>query len=236
MVAQSFNYFDEIMTSEKYLQVVEELQQYNFPTTLVLVSKNQPAEKIKILYDAGQRILAENRVQALLEKKEALENLGCKDLQWHIIGQLQRNKVKYIAPFISLIHSVDSLDLLIEINKQALKNNRIIDCLLQFHVAQEESKSGLAFAEAQQLLQQNNLQELKNIRIIGIMGMASFTDNEAQILNEFETLANYFQLLKQQYFAQQDSFCIKSMGMSSDYALALQKGANMLRIGSLFFN
>ena len=226
------------MTSEKYLQLKAELATYTTAAQieLVVVSKSQPAEKIKVLYDAGQRVLAENRVQALLEKKEALEALGCENLQWHIIGQLQRNKVKYIAPFIQLIHSVDSLELLQEINKQAGKNNRIIDCLLQFHVAQETTKSGLIWQEAIALLQNEAYSNLQNVRIVGIMGMATFTEDESQILSEFETLAQYFEQLKKDFFAHEPYFKIKSMGMSSDYALALQKGANMLRIGSMLFN
>lgn len=231
MVAQSFNYFNE-MTSEKYLQLLQEIG----AAQLVVVSKNQPAEKIKVLYDAGQRVLAENRVQALLEKKQALEALGCEHLVWHIIGQLQRNKVKYIAPFIDLIHSVDSFELLQEINKQAAKNQRIINCLLQFHVAQEETKSGLTFSEALEILNHAQLSELKNVKIVGIMGMASFTEDKTQILSEFELLATYFDQIKNAYFANNEDFKIKSMGMSSDYDLALQKGANMLRVGSLLFN
>lgn len=198
---------------------------------LVAVSKTRPNEDIWTLYEAGQRIFGENRVQELLPKYEALP----KDIEWHLIGHLQRNKVKYIAPFVRLIHSVDSLDLLQEIDKQALKNNRILDCLLQFHVAQEETKFGLDWDEALALLQSETFASLQNCRIVGIMGMASLTEDTAQIRREFKQLHDFFLRLRQDYFAEKNYFTTLSMGMSSDYTIALEEGSTMVRIGSKLF-
>lgn len=199
--------------------------------TLVAVSKTKPVSAILDAYHAGQRIFGENKVQEMTEKWEQLP----KDISWHLIGHLQTNKVKYIAPFVSLIHAVDSLKLLQEIDKQAQKNNRIISCLLQFHVAQEETKFGLDFEEAESILQSKEFIELQHINVVGIMGMASFVDNQEQIADEFRTLHNYFQIIKSNYFKFNPDFSIISMGMSNDYQLAIEEGSNMIRVGSLLF-
>ena len=199
--------------------------------TLVAVSKTKPAFDIQIAYDAGQRIFGENKVQELTAKEEALP----KDIQWHFIGHLQSNKVKYIASFVSVIHAVDSLKLLKEINKQAIKNNRTIDCLLQFHIADEESKFGLDFEKAQELLGSREFVELQNVNIIGVMGMATFTKNEEQVRDEFQNLESYFNVLKSHYFKFNEDFRTISMGMSGDYRLAIEEGSNMIRLGSTIF-
>jgi len=199
--------------------------------TLVVVSKTKPVEDIQQAYDAGQRIFGENQVQELVEKYEALP----KDIEWHLIGHLQTNKVKYIAPFISMIHSVDSIKLLQEINKQAQKNKRVIDCLLQIYIADEETKYGLNFDEAIDLLRSDELTELKNIRIRGLMGIATNTDNQKQIKDEFYELDTFFDGIKQSFFRKDDSFDELSMGMSSDYQLAMEMGSTMVRIGSTVF-
>lgn len=180
------------------------------------------------LYEAGIRDFGENKAQELCLKYEALP----KDIKWHFIGHLQKNKVKYIAPFVHLIHSVDSLELLQEISKQALKTNRTIDVLLQFHIAVEESKFGLTEEEATQLLQ---TPPLEGIRICGVMGMASFSDNPAQIKAEFMQLNAVFNRLKQAYFQESSWFKIRSMGMSGDWEIAVDCGSNLVRIGSLLF-
>jgi pyridoxal phosphate enzyme (YggS family) len=183
------------------------------------------------LYDEGQRIFGENKVQELVLKYQELP----KDIHWHLIGHLQSNKVKFIAPFISLIHSVDSLSLLKEIERQAKKNNRVIDCLLQFHIASEETKYGLDFSEAEQLLKSKEYADMKYVRIVGVMGMASFSEDEALVRAEFKNLKNIFLELKNHFFSQEDSFCNISMGMSGDYEIAIEEGSNMVRIGSLLF-
>lgn len=199
--------------------------------TLVAVSKTKPIEAILEIYKAGQRVFGENKVQELCEKQEVLPS----DIRWHLIGHLQTNKVKYIAPFVAMIHAVDSLKLLQEINKQAAKNNRTIDCLLQFYIANEETKFGLSFEEAKELIESADFMELKNIEICGVMGMATFTDDEDQIREEFRTLENYFQLMKSHYFKFNDRFSEISMGMSSDYEIAIEEGSTMVRIGSKIF-
>jgi pyridoxal phosphate enzyme (YggS family) len=198
---------------------------------LVAVSKTKPNEDILEAYQAGQRIFGENQVQEMVEKHEALP----KDIQWHLVGHLQSNKVKYIAPFVSLIHGVDSLKLLIEINKQALKNNRIVDCLLQIYIADEETKFGLGFDEAIELLEAQEFTELKNIRIVGLMGIATNTENQKQIKEEFYELQTLFKGIKVSYFRNEDSFKELSMGMSSDYKIAIEQGATLVRIGSDIF-
>lgn len=198
---------------------------------LVAVSKTKPASLIQEAYDAGQRVFGENKVQELVDKWEVLP----KDIEWHLIGHLQSNKVKYIAPFVSLIHSVDSFKLLQEINKQGEKNNRVIPCLLQFHIAQEETKFGLSFEEAEEILQSREFVEMHNISVVGLMGMASFTEDEEQIRDEFRNLNNYFMILKSNYFKYNPDFKVLSMGMSGDYALAIEEGSNMIRVGSSLF-
>lgn len=198
---------------------------------LVAVSKTKSNEDIMEAYDAGQRVFGENHVQELVDKYEALP----KDIQWHLIGHLQSNKVKYIAPFIHLIESVDSLKLLQEINKQGLKNNRVIDCLLQVYIADEETKFGFAYDELIELLRSEDFASLKNIRIVGLMGIATNTDVERQITEEFKELAVLYTGIKQSFFRNEDSFHEISMGMSSDYKIAVENGSTMVRLGSTIF-
>ncbi len=199
--------------------------------TLIAVSKTKPVEDVQQAYDAGQRLFGENMVQELLEKQEHLP----KDIQWHLIGHLQSNKVKYIAPFISMIQSVDSLKLLQEINKHAEKNKRVIDCLLQIYIADEETKFGLGFDEAVELLRSDEFAALKNIRIRGLMGIASNTENEKQIKDEYYELKTFFDGIKQSFFRKDDAFDILSMGMSADYKIAIEEGSTMVRLGSTIF-
>ncbi len=199
--------------------------------TLVAVSKTQTVSAIQDAYDFGQRVFGENKVQELADKYTLLP----KDIKWHVIGHLQTNKVKYIAPFVTLIHSVDSLKLLQEINKQALNNERIIDCLLQFHIAQEETKFGLSIEEAQEFLDSIDFALLKNVRIVGIMGMASFTSDSNQVRGEFKTLKSIYDQLKSDYFSAENSFKEISMGMSGDFQLAIEEGSTIVRVGSSIF-
>jgi pyridoxal phosphate enzyme (YggS family) len=217
------------MDIEKYKQLLDEIKPYQ--ARLVAVSKTKPVEDIMQLYNAGQRIFGENKVQELAAKYEQLP----KDIEWHLIGHLQTNKVKYIAPFVSLIQSVDSLKLLQEIDKQAAKNNRIINCLLQVYIASEETKFGLDEQELNQLITSNGFTALNNIRICGLMGMATNTDNEAQIEREFASLKAMFTNLKNTHFNNAGWFTEISMGMSSDYNLALKQGATLIRVGSILF-
>lgn len=191
--------------------------------TLIAVSKTKPNTMLLEAYNAGQRDFGENYVQELIDKQEQLP----KDINWHFIGHLQSNKVKYIAPFVHLIHGVDSFSLLKEINKQALKNNRVIDCLLQIYIAQEETKFGLDFNEASQILNSTEFKELKNVAIKGFMAMASNTDNQEQIKKEFASLKTFS--------LQYPELTILSFGMSSDYLLAIEKGSTMIRVGSSIF-
>ncbi|AMR33023.1 YggS family pyridoxal phosphate enzyme [Mucilaginibacter sp. PAMC 26640] len=199
--------------------------------TLLAVSKTKPAEDLKEAYDAGQRFFGENIVQEMVEKEANLP----KDIQWHLIGHLQTNKVKYIAPFVSMIQSVDSMKLLLEINKQAEKNKRVIDCLIQIYIADEETKFGLGFDEAIELLRSEEYGALKNIRIRGLMGIATNTDNEKQVKEEYYELKTFFDGIKTSFFRKEDSFDTLSMGMSSDYKLAIEQGSNMIRLGSTIF-
>lgn len=198
---------------------------------LIAVSKTKPADVLMEAYNAGQRVFGENSVQELVEKQEQLP----KDIEWHLIGHLQSNKVKYIASFISLIHSVDSLKLLQEIDKQAAKNKRIIDCLLQIYIADEETKFGLGFDEAIELLRSEEFAALKNVRIVGLMGIATNTGKEKQLKDEFYELHTFFKGLKTSFFRKEDSFKELSMGMSSDYKIAVEQGSTMVRVGSLIF-
>jgi len=198
---------------------------------LIAVSKTKPNAAILEAYAIGQRIFGENKVQELVNKYESLP----KDIEWHMIGHLQTNKVKYIAPFIKLIHGVDSYKLLTEINKQAKKNDRIIDVLLQFYIAKEETKYGFTIEEIQSMLGGLSTNNLANVRITGVMGMASFTEDYEKIRHEFRTLKSYFDLLKQNYFANQASFKEISMGMSGDFEIAIEEGSTMIRIGSTIF-
>ncbi|SDE69388.1 hypothetical protein SAMN05216464_108239 [Mucilaginibacter pineti] len=198
---------------------------------LLAVSKTKPAADLQEAYDAGQRLFGENTVQELVEKHEQLP----KDIEWHLIGHLQSNKVKYIAPFVSMIQSVDSIKLLQEINKHAEKANRVIDCLLQIYIADEETKFGLGFDEAIELLRSDEFATFQHIRIRGLMGIATNTDSEKQIKDEYYELKTFFDGIKQSYFRKVDSFNILSMGMSNDYKLAIEQGSNMIRVGSTIF-
>ncbi len=195
-------------------------------TTLVAVSKTKPVEEIQILFEAGQLDFGENKVQEMLEKQAVLPQ----EIRWHQIGHLQKNKVKYIAPFVHLIHSVDSEDLLKEINKQALRQERIISCLLQVRIADEETKFGMEQEEAQRILATYEA-NFPFVKIVGLMGMATFTEDENQIRNEFRTLKTFFDKLK----TQNPELKILSMGMSGDFKIALEEGSNMVRVGSAIF-
>jgi len=199
--------------------------------TLLAVSKTKSNEDILQAYEAGQRLFGENQVQELVEKHEQLP----KDIEWHLIGHLQTNKVKYIAPFISMIQSVDSIKLLQEINKHAIKANRVIDCLLQIYIADEETKFGLGFDEVIELLRSEEFTELKNVRISGLMGIATNTESEKQIADEYYELDTFFKGVKASFFRKDKNFNILSMGMSSDYKIAMEKGSNMVRLGSTIF-
>jgi pyridoxal phosphate enzyme (YggS family) len=209
----------------------KELIQQLGSTRLVAVSKTQPTEAILNLYDQGQRIFGENKVQELVSKHEALP----KDIEWHLIGHLQSNKVKYMASFVTMIHSVDSLKLLEEINRQAERNQRVINCLLQFKINDEETKFGLDQKEAFALLESASYPTLQNIRLCGVMGMASFVEDEEQIRREFKALHQIFDALKARYFPNDDNFKEISMGMSDDYPIAIAEGSTLVRIGTLLF-
>jgi hypothetical protein len=198
---------------------------------LVAVSKFKPAEDISALYQHGQRVFGENHAQEMRAKHEVLPQ----DIEWHFIGHLQTNKIKYIAPYVSLIHSIDSFDLLKEVNKHAVKNDRVIPCLLQFHIADEETKFGFTFEECAAMLDSADFRELKNVKIHGVMGMATFTDDQEQVRGEFRHLHQIFQDLKARYFAQEPDFKEISMGMSEDYPIAIEEGSTLIRIGSAIF-
>ena len=198
---------------------------------LVAVSKFHPIEALQEAYDAGQRIFGESKVQEMTQKYEALP----KDIEWHFIGHLQTNKIKYMAPYVALIHGVDSYKLLCEINKQAAKAGRIIPCLLQIHIAQEETKFGFSTDECRAMLEASEWKTLNNIRIAGIMGMATNTEDETQIAKEFHTLSSFFREIKDTYFKDAPEFKEISMGMSDDYPLAIEEGSTLIRIGSRIF-
>ena len=195
--------------------------------TLVAVSKTKPVEDLMEAYDSGQRIFGENKIQEMAEKHEQMP----KDIQWHMIGNVQRNKVKYMASFVDLVHGVDSLKLLNEINKQAAKHQRVINCLLQLKIAQEDTKFGMTSKEAYEILNSEHYKSLKNIAIVGVMGMASFTENTAQITEEFTLLKSDFDSLKNT----EENLKVVSMGMSGDYPLAIKNGSTMIRVGSSIF-
>jgi pyridoxal phosphate enzyme (YggS family) len=199
--------------------------------TLIAVSKTNPVEKVKEAYDAGQRVFGENRVQELTPKYEALP----KDIEWHMIGHMQTNKVKYIVPFIHLIHSVDSVAVLDEINKQANKSNRTISCLLQIHIATEESKFGFSEQEVFNLLEGDKVSKLSNLKITGLMGMATFTDDSTQVRKEFRGLKQFFEKLKASILPKNVTMEDLSMGMSGDYEIAIEEGSTMVRVGSAIF-
>ncbi len=198
---------------------------------LVAVSKTKPVSDIQEAYDAGHRTFGENYPQEMRDKHEMLPQ----DIQWHFIGHLQTNKIKYIIPFVTLIHSIDTANLLEAVNKEAKKHNRVVDCLLQFHIAQEETKFGLDMDEARQLLDSEAFKQMENVRICGVMGMATFTDDEVEVRKEFKHLKDIFDALKTEYFADQPQFKEISMGMSEDYPIAVEEGATMVRVGSKIF-
>lgn len=198
---------------------------------LVCVSKFNPNESILAAYETGERIFGESKVQELCGKHETLPQ----DISWHFIGHLQSNKIKYIVPFVSLIHGVDSYKLLAEIDKQAAKAGKTVNCLLQVHIAREETKFGFSAAELLEMLGVGEWRNLKNIRICGLMGMATFTDNREQIRAEFRSLKTLFDQVKTDYFASEPSFTELSMGMSDDYQLAIEEGSTLVRVGSLIF-
>ena len=198
---------------------------------LVAVSKFHPASLIQEAYNEGQRIFGESRVQELQAKHEALP----KDIQWHFIGHLQPNKVKYIAPYISLIHAVDSYKLLAEINKQAAKNNRVIPCLLELHIAQEDTKYGLSLDACTALLEETDWRGLEHVEIVGLMCMASNTTDNEQIRNEFHSALTYFNEVKERFFSDKPNFSQRSWGMSHDYPIAMEEGATLVRVGTAIF-
>lgn len=198
---------------------------------LLAVSKYHPKEAIMEAYEAGQRLFGESRVQEMTEKWESLP----KDIEWHFIGHIQTNKIKSMIPYVSLIHGVDSLYLLSEIDKQAQKVNRVVRCLLQLHVAKEETKFGFTFDECREMLTDGAWKDLKNIQITGIMAMASNTDDEAVVRQEFHSVNSFFQEIKADYFTTQNEFCEVSMGMSHDYPLAIEEGSTLIRVGTFIF-
>ena len=198
---------------------------------LVAISKFHPNDYIEAAYEEGQRIFGESHEQELAKKVESLP----KDIEWHFIGHLQTNKVKYIAPYIAMIEAVDSLKLLKEINKQAAKHDRVVKVLLELHIAEEETKYGLTLDACRQLLEEGEWRELKNVQICGLMMMASHIDDEAQIASEFDTAAQFFDEIKEKYFADDEAFCERSWGMSHDYRIAVQHGSTMVRVGTTIF-
>lgn len=212
-----------------YTDLLKELGQ----TKLVAVSKTKPVAEIMKLYDQGQRVFGENKVQELVEKYELMP----KDIEWHLIGHLQTNKVKYIAPFVSMIHAVDSLKLLQEINKEAAKQHRVIKVLLQMHIAKEDTKFGLDNSELEEILAYylSPQSELKHVAICGVMGMATFTQDEEVVRNEFKHLKEVFKYIRAGYLLNRPEFQEISMGMSNDYQIAIEEGSTMVRIGSLLF-
>ncbi len=217
-----------IMIYENILSIEKSIPQ---DVKLIPVSKTKPQSMILEAYQEGQRVFAENKALELRDKHEALP----KDIEWHFIGHLQTNKVKYIISYVSLIHSVDRLKILKEINKQAKANNRIVDCLLEFHIAEESSKIGWSIEEAMDLLASEGFQDLGNVRIVGVMGMATYTQDKEQIRREFSSLKSYFTQLKESYFPKEESFKEISMGMSGDYEIAIEEGSTMIRVGSKIF-
>jgi PLP dependent protein len=199
---------------------------------LIAVTKTKPLANLQAAYDGNCKIFGENKVQEMVEKWEVLP----KDIEWHLIGHLQSNKVKYMASFVAMIHSVDSLKLLQEIDKQALKNNRVIDCLLQIYIAKEETKFGLSEEEAREILDSEEFKAMKNVRIVGVMGMATFTDNQEQIRLEFRGLKAFFENLKAQYSSTENLQLREvSMGMSGDFLIAAEEGSTLVRVGSAIF-
>ena len=200
-------------------------------TRLIAVSKTKPVEDLREAYDAGQRLFGENKALEMRDKHAVLPN----DIEWHFIGHLQTNKIKYIIDFVSLIHSIDSLNLLAAVEKEAAKHNRTVDCLLQFHIATEETKFGLDIEEAQTLLSSPEYQAMTHVRIVGVMGMATNTDNQELIRKEFHTLKTYKDQLQSRFFTNHPEFKEISMGMSGDYTIAMEEGSTLVRVGSAIF-
>ena len=216
------------MIGERIKEIRNELPE---GVRLVAVSKFHPNEAIEEAYRAGQRIFGESKVQEMTAKYESLP----KDIEWHFIGHLQTNKVKYIVPYVALIHDIDSYKLLAEVDKQAAKAGRRVNCLLQLHIAREETKFGFSFDECRQMLAEGQWRQLQHIRLCGLMGMATNTDNVEQIKEEFRSLSNFFREVKSTWFADDDAFCELSMGMSHDYHEAIAEGSTLVRVGSKIF-
>ena len=214
--------------SQKILSIRNSIPEH---VSLVAVSKTKPNEDIIDAYNIGHKAFGENKVQELVRKSEELP----RDIEWHMIGHLQTNKVKYIAPFIGLVHSVDSFKLLKTINKEANKNNRVINCLLQCKVAEEETKFGLSESELSDMIKSTEYSELENVSIRGVMGMATFTEDKEKVRHEFSTIKNIFDHLKSEFFIDKPEFVVISMGMSHDYNIAIEEGATMIRVGSNIF-
>jgi pyridoxal phosphate enzyme (YggS family) len=217
------------MEIQKKIQEIKKLIPKN--VTLVAVSKTKPVADLQEAYDGGQRVFGENKIQEMADKFELLP----KDIKWHMIGHLQSNKVKYMASFVNLIHGIDKLKTLKEINKQAKKHDRVINCLLQAKIAKEETKFGFSFNEIEEILKSSELTALENIKIIGFMGMASFTENQEQLKEEFSSLKNFFDKHKTQTVIANCQLDVLSMGMSGDYNLAIENGSTMIRVGSSIF-
>jgi len=217
------------MEIQKKIQEIKNLIPEN--VTLVAVSKTKPVADLQKAYDGGQRVFGENKIQEMADKFELMP----KDIKWHMIGHLQSNKVKYMASFVDLIHGIDKLKTLKEINKQAKKHDRVINCLLQAKIAKEETKFGFSFDEIEEILQSSELTALENIKIIGFMGMASFTENQEQLKEEFSSLKNFFDKHKTQTIIANCQLDVLSMGMSGDYNLAIENGSTMIRVGSSIF-
>ena len=216
------------MNIENYQEILRDIPEN---VRLIAVSKLHPASEVEAAYALGQRDFGENWAQEMREKHEILP----KDIRWHFIGHLQTNKIKYIIPYVHMIHSIDSFKLLQEVDRQAAKHNRTVNCLLQFHVATEETKFGFSMDECEEMLQSPEFSALKNIELRGVMGMASFTDDEVQVRREFRTLHTFFEKLKTNHFADQSSFKELSMGMTGDYRIAIEEGSTMIRVGSAIF-
>ncbi|AIZ64267.1 alanine racemase [Hymenobacter sp. DG25B] len=218
------------------MSIAENIQQFEQELAgtncrLVVVTKTHPVELLREAYTAGSRLFGENRVQEMVAKQPELPA----DIEWHLIGHLQTNKVKYIAPFVHTVESIDSLKLLVELEKQAARHNRVIQGLLQFHIAEEEAKTGLSLAEAEAILQSAEYKAMRHVQLTGVMGVATFTKDENQLRREFQELKGYFDLLKSRYFVDQPAFREISMGMSSDYRLAIAEGSTLIRVGSAIF-
>ncbi|MCR5114252.1 MAG: YggS family pyridoxal phosphate-dependent enzyme [Bacteroidales bacterium] len=216
------------MNQEVYQQILKSLPA---SVRLIAVSKLKPASEVEAAYALGQRDFGENWAQELKEKHLQLPE----DIRWHFIGHLQTNKIKFIIPYVHLIHSIDSFHLLQEVNKQAEKCGRVVKCLLQFHIATEETKFGFAMDECQEMMRHPAYQRMRNVEICGVMGMASLTSDSAQVHREFHQLKDYFVQLKENYFIDQESFKEISMGMSGDYPIAIEEGSTMIRVGSAIF-